>query len=274
MASRYEILPFGRAEAEVAAVDRPLAITVTCSPRHGIDHTVDVAERVAALGHEAVVHLAARMVRDAGHLDELLERLAAIGVQDVFVVAGDGAEPAGPYDSAVDLLPRIAGHPRRPPRIGIGGYPEGHPLIDRASLDAALARKAPLADYMVSQLCFDPRALVRWIERVRAEGIELPLYVGLPGAVDRRRLLNVSLKVGVGASVAFLRKQRGLRHLISRPGDAAESLLREVAPLVGDPALGIAGLHFYTFNRLVDTLDWEARRPAMRTGWRRVALRG
>ena len=274
MASRYEILPFGSAEAEAAAVRRPLAITVTCSPRHGIDHSVDVAERVAALGHEVVVHLAARMVRDADHLDELIERMAAIGVDDVFVIGGDGAEPLGPYGSASELLSQITAHPRRPRRLGIGGYPEGHPFIGTAVLHRVLATKAPVADYLVSQLCFDPEALVRWIERIRDEGIKLPLYVGLPGVVDRPRLLEVSMKVGVGTSIAYLRKQRGIRHLLGRPEDAADRLLRDVAPLVGDPDLGVAGIHFYTFNRLADTLEWEARRaPATpsRTG---VAIRG
>ncbi len=274
MANRYEILPFGTAEAEVAAVSRPLAITVTCSPRHGIDHSVDVAERITAHGHEAIVHLAARTVRGAGHLDELIERLAAIGVDDVFVVGGDGSEAAGPYGSALELIPLIVAHRRRPRSIGIGAYPEGHPLIDAAGLGEALAIKAPMADYMVSQLCFDPGALVTWVRRVRREGIELPLFVGLPGAVDRRRLLEVSMKVGVGTSIAFLRKQRGIRHLLGRPEDAADRLLRDLSPLVGDSELGIAGLHFYTFNRLRDTLEWESRQATAGPSRRRVALRG
>jgi methylenetetrahydrofolate reductase (NADPH) len=252
MGNRYEILPFGAAEEEAAAVRRPLVVTVTCSPRHGVDHTVDVATRIEALGHTAVVHLAARMIRDAGHLDEVLERLAG---GDVFVIGGDAREPVGPYASAVDLLPALAAHPRRPRRIGIAAYPEGHPLIDPAALDDALARKAPLADYIVSQLCFDPEALLRWLERTRAAGIGLPLYAGIPGAVDRRRLLEVSMRVGVGTSIAFLRKQSGLRRLLSASEHGR--LHEALSPQVGGD-LGIAGLHFFTFNRLAATLAWEA----------------
>jgi methylenetetrahydrofolate reductase (NADH) len=252
MDNRYEILPFGAAEHEAAAARKPLVVTVTCSPRHGVHHTVDVATRIAALGHEAVVHLAARMIRGPEHLDAILERLAG---RDVFVIGGDAREPQGPYASAVELLPIIAVHPFRPRRIGIAAYPEGHPLIDPAVLDDALADKAPLADYMVSQMCFDPAALLRWLERARAAGIALPLYAGLPGAVDRRRLLEVSMRVGVGTSVAFLRKQSGLRHLLGRPEH--DRLYEALAPEVGG-ALGIAGLHFFTFNRLLATLAWEA----------------
>jgi methylenetetrahydrofolate reductase (NADPH) len=258
VANRYEILPFGGAEPEAAAVGRPLVITVTCSPRQGVDHTVEVATRIAGLGHQAVPHLAARMLRDAAHLDSVLERLSASGLDDVFLIAGDAHEPTGPYASAIDLLPAIAAHPLRPARIGISGYPEGHPLIAAPALEGALARKAPLADYVVTQMCFDPEAVTRWIEVTRAAGVDLPVYVGLPGAVDRRRLLEVSMRVGVGTSIAFLRKQQGIRHLLGRPHHAADQLHDAIAPLVGDGHLRIAGLHFFTFNRLAATLDWES----------------
>jgi methylenetetrahydrofolate reductase (NADPH) len=258
MPNRYEILPFGAAEQQAAAAPRPLVLTVTCSPRHGVDRSVELALRLAALGHDAVVHLAARMIRDAEHLDAVLASLAAAGLKDVFVIAGDAHAPLGPYTSALELLPLIAVHPQRPRRLGIAAYPEGHPLVDPAVLEDALARKAPLADYMVTQLCFDPDALWRWIDRTRAGGVGLPLYVGLPGLVDRRRLLEVSMRVGVGASVAFLRKQHGLRRLLGRPGPAADHLRDAFAPLAGDAGAGIAGLHFFTFNRLLATLAWEA----------------
>ena len=267
MADRYEILPFGAGEAQAATAPGPLVLTVTCSPRHGIDRTVDVALGLAGLGHEVVAHLAARSVRDGDHLDAVLDRLASGGVGDVFVIGGDG-EPVGPFESAVELLALIAAHDRRPGRIGIGAYPEGHPLIDAATLERALREKAELADYMTTQLCFDPRALLGWLQETRETGIDLPVYVGVPGIVERRRLLEVSMRVGVGTSIAFLRKQRGLRQLLGRSEQAADRLHEAFAPLVGDPRLGIGGLHFFTFNRLGATLAWQTQRrvrPSSRT---------
>jgi methylenetetrahydrofolate reductase (NADPH) len=269
---RFEILPAGHGEEEVAQLTEPVIVTVTSSPRHGIDATVEVAERVRALGvgHEAVVHLAARMVRDREHLDRLLARMHAAGIDDVFLVAGDAPTPHGPYPSALELLPVIHDHALRPARIGVGAYPEGHPLIDPTALDEALVRKSELADYLATQLCFDPQVLLTWLAELRARGIGLPAWVGIPGAVDRRRLLEVSLTVGVGASVAFLRKQQGLRRLIGRPGHAAEVLHEALAPLVGEPGLGIAGLHYFTFNRVLETVARDAARDAA-SGRRRTA---
>ncbi len=257
MANRFEILPFGSAEAEAGEQDTPLVITVTCSPRHGVDQTVEVATRLARLGHQPVPHLAARMIREPAHLDELLERLASTGVEDIFVIAGDGQVPVGEFASALDLLPLISAHRLRPRRVGIGAYPEGHPLVDLAALDDALARKAPLADYMVTQMCFDGEALVSWIEGARSRGIELPVYVGIPGTVDRRKLLEISVRVGVGTSITFLRKQQGIKRLLGRPEHAGDRLHGVVAPLIGDPGLGISGIHYYTFNRLSATVAWD-----------------
>jgi methylenetetrahydrofolate reductase (NADH) len=258
--NRFEILPMGSGEAAAMALDHPAVLTVTCSPRHGVDATLDVAERLQRHGHRAVVHLAARTIRDTDHLDVVLERLAVAGMDDVFVIGGDGPAPEGPYLSAGDLLEAIADHRHRPPRIGIGVYPEGHPLIDAARLDDALRRKSAHADYMVTQLCFDVPALLAWLQEVRAAGVDLPVYVGIPGAVDRRKLLEISMRVGVGASVSFLRKQRGLGRLLGRPSHAADALHRAIEPLIGEPEWGIVGFHYYTFNRLVETWEWDEGR--------------
>src|SRR4029079_8555971 len=117
------------------------------------------------------VHVAARMVRDRAHLDALLDGMAAAGAQDLFLIGGDIEETVGDYESAVELLPLVAEHPRRPRRVGIAGYPEGHPRISDAELDRALREKSRLADYVVTQMCFHAGALERWIARRRDDGL-------------------------------------------------------------------------------------------------------
>lgn len=250
---RYEVLPFESAERAVLGVGRPLTLAITCSPRHGNDHTVDVAQRVREGGHKVVVHLAARMIRGPEHLDELLERMARARLNHVFLVGGDRSEPLGPYGSAVELLPVLRGHQNAPSTVGVTGYPEGHPLIDDSTLLDTLRRKNDAADYMVTQLCFDPEAIVRWLASVREAGVSLPVYAGIPGIVDRRRLLQLSLRVGVGASISFIRKQRGIRTLARRGSEATGDLLDAMGPLLGGES-GIAGVHFFTFDRLAETV--------------------
>jgi methylenetetrahydrofolate reductase (NADPH) len=254
---RFEVLPLGRGEEEARRLPEPAWLTVTCSPRHGPDRTVEVAKRLRALGHDVTPHIAARMVRDRDHVNRLLDEIADAGMPDVFVIGGDVAEVAGRYSSAGDLLPHVVDHPRRPRTIGIAAYPEGHPLIDDRTLAMALEQKSRLATYMVTQMCFDPGVLLGWLRDARASGLTLPAMIGMPGVVDRRRLFEMSMRIGVGTSLNFLRKQHGIRRLLGRPRSTGDELYDALAPAAGDPELLIDGFHFYTFNQLVDTWRWQ-----------------
>jgi methylenetetrahydrofolate reductase (NADPH) len=271
--SRYEVLPLGRSEEEAAQLREPVRLTVTCSPKHGPGRSVEVAGRLSGMGHAVTVHLAARMVRDRAHLDELLAGMEAAGVEDVLLIGGDATPPHGEYASAGELLPVIRDHPKRPAEIGIGGYPEGHPIIDSTTLAEVLEEKSALATYINTQLCFDADTLLAWIRETRERGVSLPIVVGLPGVVDRRKLLEISMRIGVGPSLAFVRKQRGLRKLLGGATSAAHRLYDALAPRLDDQELGIAGFHYYTFNQLVDTWRWEREKRGASTPYEEAVTR-
>jgi methylenetetrahydrofolate reductase (NADPH) len=254
--SQFEVLPLERSVGMAARLPQAEQLTVTCSPRHGPDESVAIARRLQALGHDVTVHVAARMVRDRAHLDELLDEMDQAEA-DLFLVGGDATPPQGPWSSAGDLLPVVAEHAQRPSEIGIAGYPEGHPLIDAGTLADVLEQKSALADYITTQLCFDPEAILAWVEDTRERGVTLPVLVGLPGVVDRRRLLEMSMRIGVGPSLSFLRKQRGLRNLLRPSRVTPDRVYDGLAPCLEDRELNIAGFHYYTFNQLVDTWEWE-----------------
>jgi methylenetetrahydrofolate reductase (NADPH) len=251
------VLPFPQAQKEAARLPEPARLTVTSSPRHGPEQTISISIELGALGHSVTPHLAARLVRDRDHLETLLDQLETAGIDELFVIGGDTHSPVGEFSSADELLPLIRERPHGVRRIGIAGYPEGHPLIEPGVLDAAFERKARLADYVTTQMCFEGDALIGWIRGLRERGIELPVLIGMPGVVDRRRLLEVSIRIGVGPSLAFVREQRGFRHLVWRASHALDQLFDALVPHLADPRLRIAGFHFFTFNRLVDTWRWD-----------------
>jgi methylenetetrahydrofolate reductase (NADPH) len=175
----------------------------------------------------------------------------------VFVIGGDNTSPEGAYSSAGELLPLIRQNPHGIRTLGIAAYPERHPLIDPDTLSRALEKKSALADYVTTQMCFDPDVLLRWLGTMREQGHELPVQIGMPGAVDRRRLLEVSMRIGVGPSLSYVRKQRGLLALLRRSTSTADKLYDALAPCVEDPSLNVAGFHYYTLNQLLDTWSWE-----------------
>jgi methylenetetrahydrofolate reductase (NADPH) len=249
---RYEILPVDGIEERVLAhVPRDVKVTVTASPTKGLDATLGVTERLAAHGYHVVPHLSARQVRDHAHVEEIVARLDAAGVREVFVPAGDAKEP-GPFPDAASLLRVLAG---RFAEVGITGYPESHHLIEDEETIQAMFEKAPMASYIVSQICFDPEVIETWIARVRARGTHLPIWIGMPGVVDSARLLRVSAKIGLGESARFLRAQRSRLLRLAAGRFTPDGLLRELS------AEPVAGLHFFTFNELEKTERW--RREAL-----------
>jgi methylenetetrahydrofolate reductase (NADPH) len=216
---RYEVFPSGSVEQAVADWVPPgMTVTVTASPARGLDATLDLTERLAARGYRVVPHLSARLVVDDAHLTAIVARLLACGVDDVFVPAGDADPPAGRFDSALPLLTRLTEMGRPFARVGITGYPESHPRIEDDITVQAMWDKRHHSSYIVSNLCFDPAVLRKWVARIRARGVTLPLYVGLAGPVDRARLLRMAARAGVAESTRFLAGHTDLLLRLGLPG--------------------------------------------------------
>ena len=258
-AARYEVLPTPTIEDKILEnlpTDRVL--TVTASPAKGLDVTVDLAERLAKQGYTVVPHLAARMVRDRSQLAEVCDRLTTAGVRSVFVPAGDKTPPEGTYDGALALLEDLTSLGGPFPDVGITGYPETHPLINDDVVIQAMWDKRRHADHIVSNLVFDPAALGSWLARLRARGIDLPVWLGLPGPAERAKLLSMATKIGVGDSTRFLLKhKRAMLRLAAPGGFTGERFLEDCAPALARPDAGVAGVHVFTFNQVAETEAWR-----------------
>ena len=263
--ARFELMPFESFEEEIRELPDGATIAVTTSPQLGIDATVERTEQAAEQGFDVAPHIAARYVSDRDHLDEIATRLDDAGVTDVFVPGGDREEPAGEFESAYDLLVALEELGHSFEEVGITGYPEGHEFLDDATLTDAMAQKEPYATYIVTQLCYDPAAVLRWIDDIRADGVELPVEVGIPGVMNYQRLMQISQKVGVGDSIKFLRKTTGVLGFVkqlvgSRGVYKPDDLVDGLAPYVDDDHYNLRGIHIYTFNQTPDTEAWRAER--------------
>jgi methylenetetrahydrofolate reductase (NADPH) len=272
---RYEVFPAkGTEQAVLEWVPRGMTVTVTASPVKGLDATIDLTERLAARGYRVVPHLAARSVTGEQHLADIIARLKAAGVDDVFVPGGDATHPAGPFDSALPLLERLAELGSPFSRIGITGYPESHPKIHDDITIQSMWDKRKYASYIVSNVTFDAAGLARWIQRVRARRVTLPLYVGLAGPAERTRLLRMAAVAGASESARFIGRHPGWVLRFWVPGGySPDRLLDRAAGVLTAPDSGVAGLHLFTFNQLQQTEHW--RRAALeRTGIDKPLLAG
>jgi methylenetetrahydrofolate reductase (NADPH) len=256
---RYEVIPLKGVEEQIVEhVPRDVKLTVTSSPQKGIGTTLELAERLSKRGYEAVPHLSARLVVDEAHLKDILQRLHESDIREVFVVAGDVEEPAGKFAGADELLPAMAELGHDLDEIGITGYPESHPDISDATTIEAMYDKEPYANYIVSQICFDPEVISGWIRRVRGRGVGLPIYIGMPGAVNRQKLVRISRSIGLGESARFLKKQSNwLLRLFVPGGYSPERLIEGLISSLADPQNKVRGFHIYTFNEVEKTEAWR-----------------
>ena len=256
----FELIPTSGALAETAHLPAGSAVAITSSPRSGIEGTLELTEQLESAGFRAIPHLAARMVHDRAHLRDVLDRLAAAGADRAFVVAGD-APNHGKYSDGLTLLREMAEIGQLPSEIGIPCYPQGHAFIADERLLDALRAKAPFASYMTTQLCFDPAAITSFVAARRAEGIELPVHVGVPGVAKPQRLLSISARIGVRDTHRFVAKNTRFVGRMIRSGGfySPDDLLEDLGPHLSDPVAAIVGLHFYTFNAVKLTEDWRRR---------------
>jgi methylenetetrahydrofolate reductase (NADPH) len=258
-APRYEVLPTDDVEERLlAAVPREVIITITASPRKGIEATVGLAERLAGHGYQVVPHISARLIRDQAHLREVLDRVKALGRNEIFVVAGDAKEPAGEFPDSVSLLTALLNEPHGLKEIGVTGYPERHSFIDDDLTIQAMWDKRRVATYIVSNLCFDPRVVKKWVGRVRRRGVLLPIHIGLAGVADPAKLLRISSRIGIVDSARFLRGHSNWFLRMVQPGGYDPG--RFTAGLLPDlaaPDRKVAGLHIFTFNEIEPTERWR-----------------
>ena len=256
--ARYEVLPTASVEETLLEhVPRDREITVTASPGKGLDATFDLSERLAGHGYAVVPHVAARMVSGRTELAEIADRLTGKGIDRIFVPGGD-ADPAGDYSDALSMLEDIAAMDLGFAHVGIAGYPESHPTIPDDMTVQAMWDKRRHATHIVSNLTFDPKAVRDWVRRMRGRGVTTPLLLGIPGPVERTKLLAMATRIGVGESTRFLAKNKGIFARLAAPGGfTGQSFLEDCAPYLGEPGANVEGLHVFTFNQIPATEAWR-----------------
>jgi methylenetetrahydrofolate reductase (NADPH) len=248
-------------------------VYLSAVPTRPPDEAIIAAALLRKAGFEPVPHLAVRNFASAHALDEFLARARGeAGVRRLLVIAGDRDQPAGAFRSAIEVIDGGALQRHGIMEIGIAGYPDGHPRISQQDLDRALADKITAAEttgiavHIVTQFCFDAGAILKWIGRLRAFGVEHPVRVGLAGPTNLATLLRYARRCGVRASAQGLARQAGLvRQLFAL--SAPDALVRALSEARAERHLGEIAPHFFSFGGLARTARW-----AQAVAERRIAI--
>ncbi|WP_043879747.1 methylenetetrahydrofolate reductase [NAD(P)H] [Azorhizobium caulinodans] len=188
-------------------------------------------------------------------IDEVVRSYADAGVKHIVALRGDPTtgvgtkyEPhPGGYAYAADL---VAGIKKLGDfEVSVSAYPERHPESPDADADIdVLARKVDAgANRAITQFFFDNDVYFRYLDKVRARGIDIPIVPGILPVTNFKQAARFAAATGASVPDWFAARFEGLdddpetRKLI-----AAAVAAEQVMDLVDR---GATDIHFYTLNR-------------------------
>jgi methylenetetrahydrofolate reductase (NADPH) len=239
-------------------------VYVTSIPGRSLRCAVDASVRLRKANFHPVPHISARALIDRNQLNELLAQLRGeADVDSALLLGGDIDDYAvGAFASSRAMLETglFARHGFK--RVGFATYPEPHPRIAQEVLESELVSKLRLAteqgieSWLVSQLCFNPAAIIRHAERLRACGAPAPIHVGVAGPTSWKSMAKFALICGVSDSARSLSTQASRIGRLFVGFEPTEILGRIAVAAAAKPNLGLIQPHFFTFGGAEKTVNW------------------
>ena len=189
---------------------------------------------------------------------EELKQLQAMGVRRIVALRGDlpsGYGLGGEFQYASDLVAFVRREFGDWCHIEVAAYPESHPQAKspRADLEAFVAKVRAGADSAITQYFYNADAYHRFVEDVQGMGLSVPVVPGIMPITSSTQLMRFS--DACGAEIP-----RWIRLRLQAFGDDTASIrafgLDVVTHLCEQlRSQGAPGLHFYTMNQSVATLE-------------------
>ncbi len=244
-----------------------------------IEDMVATARRLAADGFQVMPHFPARIIRDKAQLGDWIARYQGeAGVRQGLILAGNPAQQLGDFDSSMQLLETGLFDKAGFERLHVAGHPEGNRDIDPDGGDAnvleALRWKQSFAERtdaqmaIATQFCFEAQPVIDWVNRLSAEGIDLPVHIGIAGPAKLQTLIKFAIACGVGPSLKVLQKRAMDVTKLVLPYEPTEVVAALAAHKAANPGFNIEQVHFFPLGGIKTTATWainnggDAARPA------------
>jgi methylenetetrahydrofolate reductase (NADPH) len=260
-----EVTPGGAKKVEdFRDILRPgTTVFVTFLPGSDIKDTVECVKRLSAEGMNPVPHFAARSIPSKVFFEETLKVLQAEAQVDEALLIGGGVDnPVGDFASSMEVLRTDLFQQYGIKKLGVAGHPEGSPDIPPADVTAALLEKNVYAKehgiemYITTQFCFESEPIIEWDKRIRAEGNELPIHIGIPGLATIKTLMGHAKACGIGPSISVLTRQAAniAKLMTTRMPD---KITRQLARYQAEDAdCGITQCHLYPLGGMKKSAAW------------------
>jgi methylenetetrahydrofolate reductase (NADPH) len=230
-----------------------------------IEEMVATAKRLNAEGYPVMPHFPARIIPDRATLTDWIARYQGeADVKQALLLGGGVNTPAGDFDSSMQLIE--TGLFDGFERLHVAGHPEGNKDIDKDGGDRivmqALKWKQAFADRsdakmaIATQFCFEAAPVIAWADRLAAEGISLPIHIGVAGPAKLQTLLKFAIACGVGASLRVLQKRAKDVTKLLLPFEPDEFIADLAAHKAKNPGFGIESVHFFPLGGIKTNATW------------------
>lgn len=214
-------------------------------------------ETVARLKKETTLQPAAHLTcvgATKAEVNAIIDQIGALGISHIVALRGDPPEgqrryepTPGGYLNGADLVEGIAKQGNY--EITVSAYPEKHP--DSLTIDVDLAMLAAKVDNgatrAITQFFFDNTAYFRYVDRVRARGITIPIVPGILPVVNFERVRAFAQQCGARMTSEFAHRFEGLENDPEERALVAAAVAAEQVSALRDR--GVREFHFYTLNR-------------------------
>lgn len=229
-----------------------------------IDEMVATAKRIGAEGFTVMPHFPARIIKDKATLQDWVARYKDVGVRQGLILAGGVSSPVGDFSTSMQLLESGAFDGFE--RLHVAGHPEGNKDIDPDGSDrmvmeaarwkTAFAERTDAKMAMATQFCFEAQPVIDWVNRLQAEGIALPVHIGVAGPAKLQTLIKFAIACGVGASLRVLQKRAMDVTKLLLPYEPTEFLTELAAHKAANPGFGIEQVHFFPLGGIKTNAQW------------------
>ena len=229
-----------------------------------IEDMVATAARIAGEGYTVMPHFPARIIKDRATLADWVARYKDVGVRQGLLLAGGVAQPVGDYETSMQLLE--SGAFDGFDRLHVAGHPEGNKDIDpdgsdRAVMQAArwkyaFSQRTDAKMAMATQFCFEAQPVIDWVQRLSAEGVGLPVHIGIAGPAKLQTLIKFAIACGVGPSLRVLQKRALDVTKLLLPYNPDEVIADLAAHKAKNSNFAIEQVHFFPLGGITTNAAW------------------
>ena len=228
---------------------------------------VSTAKRLSDEGFTVMPHFPARIIKNQSVLNDWISMYQnEAGVNEALLLAGGSTKPIGELDSSIQLIESGLFDKAGFKRLHIAGHPEGSKDIDpdggiknvseALSWKQEFSKRTDASMAIATQFCFDADIVKKWADRIKEDGIDIPIHIGIAGPAKLQTVLKFSVECGIGASIKILTKSAKDITKLLLPYKPTQ-ILNDLAEYKSqDPELNIEQVHFFPIGGIKQTTNW------------------